>query len=1185
MGFADEMLASALMRRLRQNAEANARGEIAGRNIGGVPVLGGLANGVGKLPIVGEMTSPVALANAVGLGFEGTGNVGRALTGAMLAQMGRIAERTPLDEIAATPGVGQAARTIPIVGDFARLAQIPGFLDAARQAQQGQDTATGNPFERAIAANEAGASGNEKLVGGINAVYDPGNAVGALGKVAQARRLSGLAEALLAVDKAQALPFEAAATLAKGAGRMGAPVAREAAERVAAAFRHTPEDSARLATKTGGVAQSKIPKVGGRKQYGPIPPPELATPTPIRPEVAIEPPASAPLTPDGNASVPALDRLRDFMRAEEARVGTVYQPNDPTYFQRKAGIEPAELPSLFEQLVSDGTLGRQPDGGLALRPTSPTPKPREVGVPELPDVDPDEIPADALSAADETAARAAWEGAGDTLEPATLRGGDFSSDELDTLVNLAYPVERAQANAISKYTNPDDLANAAITRITTSPSAVKRLAAQDPILAEKVAYRDLPGEQAMPDVAEEVTLSPLPRSQGGDMAAGGGMMLVTPFAAAPAIGRAAKQAFAPDTTLGIVGRHALEQGRAEQRAANAALSEGKTRLLPGLRDMVDIWRSNTVTHPKNLIQDEGSGRLFLAGAGGKGASDNLAPIRQQYAERLKAATPWEREPALVQDPLAAIGKSGYVPKLGDSLAQAEKGLAAQQKVRSTTQEALGSAALSVLNPSGFATSALGVAASGTLGSVRPAIRGAFRGINDFQQATFRRAAFADELDTTLGLAADTILPRLEAAGADVSSLAGRAGKFSPDELAAIAGPQAGDQWRALADRAVTLAEDRAKFIFGDYSRRSGFERALGGVVPFASWAIRAYPVAVEMAARHPGVALAVYKLLEATSGDAGKDGRPGYTAGMIPFTTETPLIGPIARVMLGGQSGTAYADPIGAFSPVGGDAFAPEEGGEKNWYQSANAFLGRVGLPQANPAVQAGAYALGLDYKAPGSLSRTQGLENALALIPGNPQLPDLGGGILRTARGTLSPLAEAAGLPGAKGDKSPDQYDPITRRYAELVLAETKKPLNDQSNRAYLVGMSDPTNELMMRARREVLLGGAARNASSLTNPIGTVAQGQGAREAKAAKDNLPFKYEEIQRMQAASPYLAAQMKARNAAQTKANPAVNTYAISSRGEATETLVREWEGRHEYLRRVSPAIYQQRRAAYLASLR
>jgi hypothetical protein len=65
---------------------------------------------------------------------------------------------------------------------------------------------------------------------------------------------------------------------------------------------------------------------------------------------------------------------------------------------------------------------------------------------------------------------------------------------------------------------------------------------------------------------------------------------------------------------------------------------------------------------------------------------------------------------------------------------------------------------------------------------------------------------------------------------------------------------------------------------------------------------------------------------------------------------------------------------------------------------------------------------------------------------------------------------------------------------------------------------------------------------------------------------------------------YLAAQMERRNAQEIKANPAANTYAIVSKGEAVETLVADWERRHTALKRACPAIWKQRREDYIRQI-
>jgi hypothetical protein len=90
----------------------------------------------------------------------------------------------------------------------------------------------------------------------------------------------------------------------------------------------------------------------------------------------------------------------------------------------------------------------------------------------------DLLPREAVTPAEEAAAKAATYGHPDLLPPGAtpdLPGyqgqtrqqalGALTSDEIDNLVNLAYPVEKAQANAINAHRDPLELADAALARI------------------------------------------------------------------------------------------------------------------------------------------------------------------------------------------------------------------------------------------------------------------------------------------------------------------------------------------------------------------------------------------------------------------------------------------------------------------------------------------------------------------------------------------------------------------------------------------------------------------------------------------------------------------------------------------------------------------------------------------------
>jgi hypothetical protein len=334
-------------------------------------------------------------------------------------------------------------------------------------------------------------------------------------------------------------------------------------------------------------------------------------------------------------------------------------------------------------------------------------------------------------------------------------------------------------------------------------------------------------------------------------------------------------------------------------------------------------------------------------------------------------------------------------------------------------------------------------------------------------------------------------------------------------------------------------------------------------MPFSSWAIRAYPVALDMAIQNPWVALGVYQFLQATSAGAGKDGRPRWTAGKLPISTEFPVLGAGARTLLGGQKGTAYVDPVGSLSPVGGDLFQPgaDQEGPQSLYQQISEIIGRAGLPGLSPMLQGIAYMLGLDYKGPGNMSRTQGMENSLGLIPGNVDLPGWGDVALRAGRAKLSPAfagTEIGAKLGAQGDKYPTVYDPVARRYGELVVKATQKSLDDPANRAYLYDLAAGTGELYDQARREVLLGGLARNAFSTTSPIGVATQGEDARQVRRDREGVPVPYELISAArEQGTPQQVAQLSRLNAEYKVAEPWAAAYDVGSKSEAESMLMED----------------------------
>lgn len=1137
---------NSLLRRVAQHTLANERGTFAGQDTGNIPGIG-LA-----------LRMPVAGLNTLGLIAELGQQVAQPTTGAMQAQFGRVLDAPVVGGILQNPTGRAVAETLPVVGGLAKLASIPGMIDAAQAAEGAQNAATGNPFERARAAHDAGeqAGGLATLLS--DAVYDPTNAVGLAGKGAQALKMDRVASLLRAVDAAQNVPFEALGKVAKQAS---------GALKRATLLRNVRE-------VVGNVPEDAIPMVGGKRQFGPIPMPEqfgyARGNVPGRPKLGPEllpsqdiglPPELGPTLPT-RGNVPAKQLI-------------------PGIGRRGPGLGPELLPSqdiplppeLGPALPSKGNVpadqllprtGRR--GGKGLGP----PAPREL------------IPEEAIRPAEERAARMLTEGpidvpSADVLPqtpmpdfadyqgiPRDQALAMFDSDEIDNLLAIAYGHENGVANAILKRADPVELADRAIERITNSRTKLGLLSKAFPELAEKIAYLPEPNAAMIDDVAEAADEVVQPaRMLGGDIAAGGGgMMLVNPlWRAGHGVGRVGK-AIADNPVVA----HAWEEGKAAQKEANALTAQGQIAFTP--REFWSMIKTKTIQHPKNLIGDVTWASLVTRVLQGQEASRSLAPVARDVAARLKQTDPWERLASPVRDELAALGRTGYIPKVGQSLIQSE------HKLFSSAQTALGEGLATFLSPTGIAQNAIGLVANTAIGTQRARISGFFNAISDFIQATARQVSFADELGTARQMAAETLLPRWQAAGADIAALAAD-GRFSPDDVARVAGPQAAEQWRGMVDAIVDHAERRSQFLFGDFSARKGWENLLGGPIPYASWIVRAYPVAFQMALENPVLALSVYHYLQATSQGAGKDGRPSYTAGMIPLETDNPLVGAALQAYMGGKEGTTYLDPIGGITPVGGDLFVnAEDDAGKNWYQQGTAMLARTGLPGVNPLVQLGANLAGLDYKGPNSTNRYEGLTEALALIPGNPELPNVGPSLLRAARGKLSPLAEEAGIPGAKGDKTPSEYDPITRRYAELWKQQTGKTLDDPSDPSGLIAMMEPGNPLMEQARREVLLGNAAKNAASLTSPVTLIGQTKENREYKAAKEEEPYRFDQIQ---GSSPGVQRLMREDNAAYAKQHPAINTYAVNNKETAAWAVVDQFDQspRGRWLRMYAPKSYNQ----------
>jgi hypothetical protein len=624
---------------------------------------------------------------------------------------------------------------------------------------------------------------------------------------------------------------------------------------------------------------------------------------------------------------------------------------------------------------------------------------------------------------------------------------------------------------------------------------------------------------------------------------------------------------------GDVAGKVLPFAREEAMAQHAAGSQVQA-LLPRLRQMGGIWARNVTQTARNALQDETWLQFVLRGLQ-PGAAGELGTVRRAMADRLRLGTEWERYPTTTTGPLQAAGITDATLNLGQTFHGTEGYL---NEVLSNTQNAIGEAGLSALNPVRAAMNPLSVGFAGAKGYARNFQSGLFKAVNQFQQLSARHAVFADEFTSRLAQAADRFLPDLERRGYDVTPLRQKLaaeGAFSPDDVrtAMLGDNPAVQAWERTVASAQDAAEGRARKLLGDYSRRGVIERKAGGVVPFVSWQLRAWPVMAEMLATHPGAALAVGNLLRLSGQQVTANKEPIRNVGTIPIAT------PAGTVRLNPLSAVAPGSPemltLGSEDPN-----APED---RTAYQTASDLLQKVGLG-FGPGMQALAYATSQDYKGPGPLSRTAGIENAIGQVP-FVQLPSLGAAGLDAARLLLrQPIERVSAGPGlpVAGVAQPD-YDPNLRRAQEVYYDATGKAIGQPGTAAGAAQTLDPNSPLMSRARGDVATSGALRNALSLVLPVGVQAQTPEAGKAQRARARVPFSRAELDRLRGESPLLSQLAQRRNAQYQAANPVAALYEANTPTERKLAILHDWDRAHSGLL-VDRKVFLARRQQVLDTL-
>jgi hypothetical protein len=875
-----------------------------------------------------------------------------------------------------------------------------------------------------------------------------------------------------------------------------------------------------------------VPRSAGL--LGPVPPPPLRTPPPLEP-------ARAP-------------SIIDLAR------GAPIRPAVPKAAPLPEGLAPTRTPSITGLARQ---RGRAAEAELARRVTPA----QERAAADVESLAPEAI---APQEAAQTATAALPEAAPITREAglAALSGRDTN-----TLLSVAYDHPNAVANAQRKYADVGALRARAIERIQADRGRVARLAAADPDLAARVAA--LPDAEAAGEVRKATQLS----APGGDVAAGGGggMMVVTPLAAARTLGPgAAEGAGRALSNLGMTGGDigaAFGAGRTALREAGQAEAQGVSTAAQAeaaglghyvsaprgvgqaVRDFLNQTRSVIVATPKNQLLDVLHTRAMAREFSPTGSDP--AGTLDRIADELRANEAAPDAYGRLSDTLRAAqerwGFKGYVPDLGQgqvgALAQEEPG-----RVLPATQRVINGMVMELRTkgPVGLLTFPVG----GARGYFQPGIDAFFQRINRAPQRGGREGLYTLTGDANSWLAAHTFLGDLARRGVDVTPLAGQA--FTPEQVEAVAGTQAANEWRSLLATVWGGAEAETKRVLGDFGKRTALEKVplIGRMFWLAGWSQRMLPVYAQVAARHPGVSMAVGGALANQAQGLKAEGLPPWAAGGV----DTP----IGRVNL--LSPMPFSGELAgeALSALGGQEGEPQTG-----YQKFEGIAGGLGLP-VNPLLGTAAYVAGLTPRRPGDLDRYAGVENALigkglgAVGLPNPTLQDVAGQgadyghLIDRAREIVTGL-EAGDL---KAGKKPPASE-TDKEWNRLMFERYGLPISDPHMIGAVIDVQlrdkspdTPAARLYRQAEANVAGRQGKQGIVSAVSPLTISRIDPLARQANIGRQDQPYSYEQISAAyDAGQKKVVQQMTKANAASKAPNQRV--YEGASEAQRT-ALVKSW---------------------------
>lgn len=640
------------------------------------------------------------------------------------------------------------------------------------------------------------------------------------------------------------------------------------------------------------------------------------------------------------------------------------------------------------------------------------------------------------------------------------------------------------------------------------------------------------------------------------------------------------------------------------------------------------WRSQIVSTLRNLWQDTLTtlGKFALFGKqDGVSIADNYA-ARASYRKNFRETDPFKRNIDVVQELLTDYGQQDY--EVGKKLGMSLIDESTQATGLGPLQRGIVGAGFSLANPITGLVPVTSIAYGAARGVADPFFSAFFNTLNGFTYNPARQIWFARVGARRAQEAAAAFLTDIAAQGVDTTALTTRGLKFTPSDVeqAALASgimPDAAAalaaQWDTAIKGALDKGAERARTVFGDMNALGGLGRSLSGVAPFASWPISQAKITAELLGKYPGPAAVTAGAMRRNEEQLQARGEPRYYAASVAIPTDLPVLGGLARARLGGEQGTVYLNPASLLVP-GTDPLTVStptaKDQQKTAYQRARDLLGLAGLSFGPPA-QAAAYATGQDYRRPGALSRTAGLE-AAAL---GPAVGDWPVQALDATRKLLVPALAKAGVPTGSASTPPD---PIQKEIATLVWQRKQKVLGDAGTEQDLRDSLNPNSalyqEALMRVKNRAVLG----NAVSVTSPITISAAPAVTSELYQAKAQTPYDYnalktmetfakrapdaaftpEERQQVQTAAqqimglrPDVAQQaptsllatmvvqtMQNRNAVYQSATPSSRVLGMAATKPRTDALLRQWDYDHAWLSVYFPVDFKKRRAEYKKTL-